>query len=136
MESLWAKAKKTSLQRLLTLHQKYPILECRKKVQRPLNTSPSAANTKCPHCSTKGVKLIRAKQYYELCEKCKAEDEGKISARSHRNAGIGALIVIIIIGVIIAGVANRFYQQGRETEKLLELGCEPEAWNQYGGVTI
>jgi hypothetical protein len=81
--------------------------------------------------------LIRAKQYYELCEKCKRlEDEGKITAPSHRNAGIGALVVIIIIAVVIALVANWLYQLGLETDKLLELGCSPEAWSSLGRVTI
>jgi hypothetical protein len=55
---------------------------------------------------------------------------------SGKGKAIGSLIVIIIIGAIIAAVANWFYQVGRETDKLLELGCDPEAWNRWGQVTI
>ncbi len=38
--------------------------------------------------------------------------------------------------MIIAAVANWFYQQGRQTDKLLELGCSPEAWGSMGSPTI
>ena len=55
---------------------------------------------------------------------------------SGKGKAIGALVVLVIIVVIIAAVANWFYQQGRETDKLLELGCDPEAWDRWGMVTI
>jgi hypothetical protein len=55
---------------------------------------------------------------------------------SGKGKAIGALIVIIIIIVIIAAIANWFYQSGRETDKLLELGCSPEAWGSMGIPTI
>jgi hypothetical protein len=55
---------------------------------------------------------------------------------SGKGTAIGALIVIIIIIVIIAAVANWFYQQGQQTDKLLELGCTPESWGSMGIPTI
>jgi hypothetical protein len=55
---------------------------------------------------------------------------------SSKGGAVGALIVIIIIIVIIAAVANYFYQSGREDDKLLELGCTPEAWGSMGRPTI
>jgi hypothetical protein len=55
---------------------------------------------------------------------------------SGKEKAIGELVEIVIIIVIIAAVANWFYQQGRETDKLLELGCDPEAWDRFGMVTI
>jgi predicted RNA-binding Zn-ribbon protein involved in translation (DUF1610 family) len=55
---------------------------------------------------------------------------------SGKGTAIGALIVIVIIIVIVAAVANWFYQQGQQTDKLLELGCTPEAWGSMGIPTI
>ena len=55
---------------------------------------------------------------------------------SGKGKAIGALIVIVIIIVIIALFTNWLYQSGIQTDKLLELGCTPEAWSQYGRVTI
>jgi hypothetical protein len=45
---------------------------------------------------------------------------------SGKEKAIGALVAIVIIAIIIAAVANWFYQQGRD----------PEAWNRWGSVTI
>jgi hypothetical protein len=92
---------------------------------------------KCPRCGARGVKLIRAKEYYELCEKCKRlEDEGKIKSSNGHGKEIGALIAIVIIAIIIAAVVNYFYQIYRQNDKLLELGCTPEAWGSMGIPTI
>lgn len=55
---------------------------------------------------------------------------------SGKGAAIGALIVIVIIVVIVAAVANWFHQQGQQTDKLLELGCTPDAWGSMGIPTI
>jgi hypothetical protein len=55
---------------------------------------------------------------------------------SGKGAAIGALIVIIIIIVVIAAVATWFYQQGQQTDKLLELGRTPESWGSMGIPTI
>jgi hypothetical protein len=49
---------------------------------------------------------------------------------------IGALVAIVISAIIIAVVANYIYQTGRQTDKLLELGCTPEAWGAMGVPTI
>jgi hypothetical protein len=102
-----------------------------------LNTPAYTSGTKCLHCGATGVKLVRAKEYYELCEKCKkAEDEGIIKSGHGHGKAIGALVAIIIIAIIIAVIANYIYQTGRQTDKLLVLGCTPEAWGSMGVPTI
>jgi hypothetical protein len=103
--------------------------------------------TKCSQCGARGVKLVRGKIYWELCEKCKqAEDEGKITGRGEigrkldstgisRKGAIGALIAIIIISLIITAIvylAIHWDDKRHQTDKLLELGCNPEAANNYG----
>ena len=55
---------------------------------------------------------------------------------SGKDKAIGVLVAIVIIAIIIAVVGNYIYQAGREDDKLLELGCTPEAWNRWGSVTI
>jgi hypothetical protein len=55
---------------------------------------------------------------------------------SGKGTAVAALIVIVIIIVIIAAVVNWFYQQGQQTDKLLGLGCTPEAWGSMGIPTI
>jgi hypothetical protein len=55
---------------------------------------------------------------------------------SGHGKAIGTLIAIVIVVIIIAAVANYIYQTGRETDKLLELGCTPEAWGRTGVPTI
>ena len=55
---------------------------------------------------------------------------------SGKGKAIGALVAIVIIAIIIAVVVNFFNQMLREDDKLLELGCTPEAWGSMGLPTI
>jgi ribosomal protein L37AE/L43A len=44
------------------------------------STEVSKQIAKCSSCGVQGVKLVRGKIYYELCDKCEQlEDEGKIT---------------------------------------------------------
>lgn len=71
-----------------------------------------------------------------IAEPVKYETKFISKASSGKGTAIAASIVIVIIIVVIAAVANWFHQQGQETDKLLELGCTPDAWGWMGRPTI
>ncbi|HZD82260.1 MAG TPA: hypothetical protein VE076_05205 [Nitrososphaeraceae archaeon] len=51
-------------------------------------------------------------------------------------AGFAAIIFLVIIAAIIIWVWNSFQEDMKHEDKLLKLGCDPKAWNQFGSVTI
>ena len=49
---------------------------------------------------------------------------------------IGKLIGFFILIILIVLISWWLYDYQVKADKLLELSCDPEAWNQFGHVTI
>ncbi|MGA9743595.1 MAG: hypothetical protein WBQ16_03160 [Nitrososphaeraceae archaeon] len=103
---------------------------------KPVNPEVPETTTKCSHCGARGVKLVRGKIYWEGKIIGRGEIGRKLDSTGiSRKGAIGALIAIIIIVLIIAAIVNWVIHsgdKGRQTDKLLELGCDPKALNNYG----
>ena len=97
--------------------------EAQKGIPSKVPTTDSRANTEAP--KAKGI-----------AEPVKYHTKYIDQPSSGKGKAIGILVTIVIIAIIIAVVVNYIYQTGRQTDKLLELGCTPEAWGRTGVPTI
>jgi hypothetical protein len=96
------------------------------KDQESISTKTTDSTSKVSDSGTPKAKEIARPLNYNIKFTTKPSSSGKGKA-------IGILIVIIIIVAVIAAVW--FYQKNLQIDKLLKLGCTPEAWSSSGRVT-